>query len=414
MRMGATVLYLGMLPDDPNQILKLAGIRRYAALRGWEVVRVTRDELRPDGVPSLLARCRPVGAVVEGSSRIVDCPPRLFGSVPLAYIEYPAAETEGKAPNVVIDNDAVADAAFRELSHGRPSAFAAVGHIVPHLWSRLRVAAFKKCCAANGSRCIVFPGKTAEESDAYEHRLARWIASLPRRTAVFAVSNAAATVVTRAARAVHRHIPKEMTLIAFGDVPGFCDVASPPVTTIPLDFERMGFVAARALGEVLASRSGRWPSFSVECNRTDCRRVKSNAIGKSAIPIGPLLVTRRKSTAGRGRREPWVLKAVEMIRAEACDGLTIASLVERLRTEKGRPVSRRNFDRRFCEAMGHTANEEIISVRLESVCALLAQTDTPVTIVHDFCGFENYHALNAQFRSRFKMPMTRWREKNAR
>lgn len=245
---------------------------------------------------------------------------------------------------------------------------------------------------------MVFPGKTGEDSDKFESRLARWIASLPRRTAVFAVSNAAAAAVTRAARAAHRHIPKEMTLVAFGDVPGFCDTASPPFTTIPLDFERMGFVAARALGETMASRGGRWQS----------------AMDTSAIPIGPLLVRRRQSTAGRGRRESWILKAGEMIRAEACGGLTIGSLVERLRTEKGRPVSRRNFDRRFREAMGHTANEEILSVRLESACALLTQTDMPVTAINDFCGFENYHALNAQFRSRFRMPMTRWREKNAR
>jgi transcriptional regulator GlxA family with amidase domain len=64
--------------------------------------------------------------------------------------------------------------------------------------------------------------------------------------------------------------------------------------------------------------------------------------------------------------------------------------------------------------MGHTANEEILSVRLESACALLAQTDMPVTAIHDFCDFKNCHALNAQFRSRFRMSMTKWREKNAR
>ncbi|MBR0056210.1 MAG: helix-turn-helix transcriptional regulator, partial [Kiritimatiellae bacterium] len=174
------------------------------------------------------------------------------------------------------------------------------------------------------------------------------------------------------------------------------------------DFERMGFVAARALVGIVAAKSA------------NGRKGPANAASAAAkrepltIPIGPLLVTRRKSTAGRGRHEPWILKAVETIRAEACNGLTIDCLVERLRTAGGRPVSRRNFDRRFREAMGHTAKEEILSVRLESACALLAQTETPVTSINDFCGFEDYHTLNAQFRLRFKMPMTRWREMNAR
>ena len=249
--MPATVLYLDMVPNDPSQVLKMAGIGRYSALRGWKVVCVARDMLRDIDVRSVIARHRPVGAIVEGSGRRAGYPPRLFGSVPVAYIEYPAAETAGKAPNVVIDDAAVTEVAFRELSQGKPAAYAAVGFKNHHLWSRLRVAAFRKRCAADGIRCIAFPAKADERPEDYELRLSRWIAELPLRTAVFAASNASAAAATRAAAASHRHIPKEMTIVAFGDIPEICDNASPPFTTIRFDFERMGFVAARALGELV-------------------------------------------------------------------------------------------------------------------------------------------------------------------
>ena len=386
------ILYIDMLPGEPSQRLKLAGIRRYAALRGWEVVCVPRAELRETDVRSVLARHRPAGVVVEGSASRTLRPPHLFGSVPVAYIEYPAAVVSGKAPNVLIDDDAVADAAFRELSAGRPAAYVAVGHAKPHLWSRLRVRAFRGRCAGAGLRCAVFPDRRGEPGDRREARLAAWLATLPRPAAVFAASNAAAAAVTRAARAVTLHIPKELSLVAFGNFPHICENASPPITSIQFDFERMGYLAAKALDA--NARSARAPR------------------GEEAV-VGPLLVVRRKSTSGRGRHEPWILKAVEIIRAEACEGLSAEDLPERLESRTGAPVSRRNFDRRFREAMGHTAQDEILHVRLESACALLARTSMPVMAVPDFCGFGCYRALDAHFRARFRMSMRKWRAANA-
>ena len=386
------ILYIDMVPGEPSQRLKLAGIQRYATLRGWDVVCVPRAELRETDVRSVLARYRPVGVVVEGAARKTICPPGRFGSIPVAYIEYPAAEVSGKAPNVTIDEDAVADVSFRELSAGRPAAYVAVGHANPHLWSRLRVRAFRRRCARDGARCSVFPSRWGEPGDRHEARLAAWLAALPRPAAVFAASNAAAAAVTRAARAVPLHIPKEMSLIAFGNFPEICENASTPITSIQFDFERMGYLAAKAL---------------------DANRRSTQASREGDAVVGPLLVVRRKSTSGRGRHEPWILKAVEIIRAEACGGLTIDNLVQRLESGDGAPVSRRNFDRRFREAMGHTAQDEILHVRLESACALLAQTNTPIMAIPDFCGFGCYRALDAHFRSRFKMSMKKWRDANA-
>ena len=392
---GNCLLYLDMVPGEPSQVLKLAGIRRYAALRGWDVVCVSRAELRETDVRAVLARHRPVGVVVEGAASQALRPPRVFGSVPVAYIEYPAAAVSGKAPNVVIDDDAVADVSFRELYAGRPAAYVAVGHANPHLWSRLRVRAFRRRCARDGVRCRVFPSRWGEPGDRHEARLAAWLAALPRPAAVFAASNGAAAAVTRAARAVPLHIPKKMSLVAFGNFPEICENASPPITTIQFDFERMGYLAAKALDE----------------NRRSARTPRASRGGN--VVVGPLLVVRRKSTSGRGRHEPWILKAVEIIRAEACEGLSVEDLPKRLESRTGAPVSRRNFDRRFREAMGHTAQDEILHVRLECACALLAQTSTPVMAIADFCGFGCYRALDQHFRSRFRMSMRKWRDANA-
>ncbi len=130
--------------------------------------------------------------------------------------------------------------------------------------------------------------------------------------------------------------------------------------------------------------------------------------GLTVASIGPLMVLRRKSTSGRGRHEPRILKAVEMIRAEACDGLTAAKLAARF------DCSRRLFNMRFREATGHSVLDEILHVRLEKAFTLLAKTDTPIGAIPDFCGFRSYWALDFLFRTRFGMSMREWRKRNSR
>jgi LacI family transcriptional regulator len=133
--------------------------------------------------------------------------------------------------------------------------------------------------------------------------------------------------------------------------------------------------------------------------------------GKAVPPVnetfGPLMTIRRESTRGRGRREPHVMKAVEIIRREACGGgLTPAKLAARL------PGSRRLFDLRFREAMGHSVLDEIQSVQLERVCDLLTQTDIAIDAIWSYCGFRSERTLRQLFTARFGMSMREWRKRN--
>ena len=117
---------------------------------------------------------------------------------------------------------------------------------------------------------------------------------------------------------------------------------------------------------------------------------------------------RRKSTAGRGRREPRILEAIETIRREACDGLTVADLAARF------SGSRRLFEIRFKEAAGHSALDEILNVRMERVLTLLARPEFPIGAIADFCGFGCADDLRKRFRDRFRVSMRTWRSEHCR
>ena len=98
-----TILYLPMIESDSCQHAKLAGIRRYAAARGWQVEAHGRFRSRARMVPGILARERPIGCIVEGAGRWDDLPPALFGRTPVVYVDVLDETVCGDAPRLLLD-----------------------------------------------------------------------------------------------------------------------------------------------------------------------------------------------------------------------------------------------------------------------------------------------------------------------
>ena len=390
--MAATILYLNFHSHEEKHRRKLAGIRRFAKTRGWSVSAVPPEESRPEDIKKLLARFRPVGCVVECTDdQNPDLPPRLFGKTPVVHLDPPEKLRWRGAASVVCDNKAVARAAFAELMAGHPVACAVVTSHRLMRWSEVRATAFRALCEKVGVPCRVFRGPREEDVGARIARLKEFISQLPRHTAIFATNDWAAQPVAEAARQSMRDIPREFTLVGVDGMPeadGTLDSASPLVSSVEIDFELAGFLAGRMVGEVVSHRD------------TEAQSKKAT----EEKVFGPLLVLRRKSTSGRGRREPRILEAVDMIRREACDGLTSARLAARF------PVSRQHFERRFLEAMGHTVLDEIIHVRLQAVMDMLARPEPPIGAIADFCGFGSQVELRIIFKKRMGMSLRQWRQ----
>ena len=399
------VLYLTKDGVSPSCTAKMSGIRRYCLSRGWNAELVFREDFPAAELSGILNRPGLVGCVVDGVSNNVNLPPRRFQDIPVTYIGYMRGRT-GNRPNFHFNTEAIVETAFRELAASMPPCYAVVGHNRPFRWSRQRVRAFRDIVRASGSKCFSFSSRGCSGDGAWDGfvaRLAPWLAKLPEHCAVFAVSDQVAVQVARAARAAVRHIPRSLTLVSVDNFKELCESVEPPISSIQLDFERAGFLAARALGEFVAAKNAKTrKDFAGSASFTD------KTTTSAPILIDPLLVVRRKSTSGHGRHEKFIAEAVEIIRREACAGLTVQQLLERF------PHSRRNFERRFREARGHSVLDEILSVRLEAATSLLAQTDTAIGAIPDMCGFQSYRALDFHFRSRFKMGMGMWRKRNGR
>ena len=274
---SARILYLGLVDDAPVQKMKLAGARRYADARRWEVVPFEKSDSGPRQIRALLARHRPIGCIADCAGKEPYIPSSLFGRVPAVWLDIPSGAPDGQPSrrSVFVDNEAVARTAMRELSAIRPESFAVVDfqwhpHEESPAWSLARMAAFKATVAATGRPCAAFESRTDESPDGRIARLAAWISRLPRPCGVFAVNDGAAHHVRAACLAAKLRVPGDIAIIGVDNDPSLCEKSEPFLSSIQIDFERAGYVAAKMLG------------------------------GEStAVSFGPLLAMRRKSTSGR-------------------------------------------------------------------------------------------------------------------
>ena len=456
------IAYIIRFPEDRAHDTVLSGVRRYALARGWTVDILGWDETRTGCLKALHSPTRPIGFIVEGSDLPPNLPLRLQGGAPVVFFNGPRAPRDARFARLLIDEAAVARTAFRELSASLPPACAIVGYWRGRRnWSDDRAAAFRAAASEAALPCHAFSFLDPRMADASGEpaRLATWLASLPRHCAVFAVNDETAAIVAKAARDARLNIPRDLTLLGADNDASICETSHPMLSSIQMDFESMGYLAARMLAARMKGRAehemkgraelgmkGRAtrerksaafaandgdhsfapkahasfggkaaPSFggataTLHCGEAAPSLPPSAASSlqapdgnDSVVAIGPLLAVRRESTGGRGRRETFILQAVEVIRREACDGLTVGALAARF------PGSRRLFELRFREAMGCSALDEIQRVRMQKVFTLLASTDTPIGAIADFCGFRSDRALRKLFLAREGMSMAAWR-----
>ena len=408
-----TILYLHHAKNPAKNRRVLDGMRRFARTVGWDVAPAGIDGMTKAAVRKLVLAQGATGCVLDAEGNRIDWGERPFGpKVPVVLIDPENANCRNAPAALLCDNAAIADAAFRELTAGHPPSFAAITYWNPALrWARERVEAFRAICAESKRDCAIFQARGIEAPEVRMERLAEWAAALPNNVAIFAVNDFTAVETAIALHSRHRHIPKTATLVGVDGFPERHDIPPSPVaiTSVDVNFESAGFLAAKKLWDVVASLGTTGTHGTTRTIGAICPSHQSHSSQRShpAATFGPLLVVRRASTGGRGRRERFVLEAAEAIRREACDGLTATELAARF------PVSRKHFERRFREATGHSVLDEILHIRLEQVTAYLLRRDIAIDAIAGLCGFGSEIELRRLFRRRFDMSMSEWRARNA-
>jgi LacI family transcriptional regulator len=247
-------------------------------------------------------------------------------------------------------------------------------------WSDLRQAGFKQKLSVAGRDCQVFvnlgPGGEGSHADYEEHgeqneeRLARWLLSLPRPIGLMACNDVRGRQVLNACDRLKLAVPDEVAVIGVDKDEVMCELSVLPLSSVILNTQRIGFEAAALLDRLMAGKPA----------------------PKEMILIEPLGVATRRSTEVLAIEDPHIATALRFIREQACHGVTVADVLKTV------PMSRRSFERRFAQVMGHPPKVEILRAQMDRARQLLSESDLPCAQVAEKSGFCNAEYLSRIFK----------------
>lgn len=286
-------------------------------------------------------------------------------------------------PRVVSDDEAAGRMAARHLLDCGFRRFAFAG-FPGHQYSDQRRTGFVRETQAAGCTCDVLPPESAaSDGEPGLTPLARWLQTLPRPLAVMACSDVRACHVLLACEPLGLRVPEDVAVLGVDNDSVRCRVAAVPLSSVALNGERVGWMAAELL----------------------LRLMRGEPPPAKPILVPPLRVVVRQSTDVIAAADPLVARAVRYIREHAGDPeLDVAAVT------RGVGASDRALRRRFEAALGWSPYHELVNTRLTHARRLLIETDLSVKNIAPACGFADPRRFTIVFRRVTGMTATAFRE----
>ncbi len=253
-------------------------------------------------------------------------------------------------------------------------------------WSLSRAEGFRAELAAAEAKVSVFTCAANVGTEVSRRELAIWLKALPKPAAVLAAWDYPAIQALEICRAEGIRVPHELAVLGVDNDPLVCEAATPPLSSIPFDYERQGYESAAALDNLL--------SHPAKCARP------------VVIACHPLPAVARESAATIAPVSALLKRALRYISRNAMRGISTRDVAKAL------GVSQSLLTLRFREFAGTTVMEALIEARIEQAKRLLATTKRPIREITVAAGFRNPNYMKGVFRRKVGMSMREWRRQS--
>jgi LacI family transcriptional regulator len=294
--------------------------------------------------------------------------------------------SRSKTPYLLGDDEAIARLAADHLLGRGLRHFAYCGYPPDTIngWSERRARTFRARVKRRGFECDVYCGsrRTEREWIALQQSLSAWLARLPKPLALMAANDRRARQVLEACRSLELRVPGDVAVIGVDNDELFCQLSSPPLSSVEHGAKELGYRAAALLDQMMAGRS---------------------PVHKRYV-IPPVGVVTRQSTTVLAVDEPKVREAMTFIVDAACRGIRVRDVTELV------GLSRSALEKRFKSTLGYTIPKAIRGVQLERAKLLLTETNLPLKQVAANTGFRTIQHLTTVFADAFGQPPGKYRK----
>ncbi|AKJ64723.1 xylose operon transcription regulator XylR [Kiritimatiella glycovorans] len=286
-----------------------------------------------------------------------------------------ARPDDRRRPFVTIDEDAVGRMAAEYFAERGLRSFAFIGNR-EHEFSIQRAEAFEHALNEQGYACDTFLyrtrfySQTRRERVNIDRRKRKWLEQMEKPAAVFACNDWEAFQFIQFCRQQEYRVPEEFAVLGAGNDEMLCHVCNPPMSSVRIPFERVGYEAAELLDQRLDQR-------------------KQEQRGHELPPMG--LVSRQSTDVFRVG-DAVVAKALDFIREHLTEPIKVEDLLRHVF------VSRTLLERKFKTELGRTPLVEIRRQRIVRARQLLADTDESILEIAEKCGFSSDIRLSTVFK----------------
>lgn len=230
-----------------------------------------------------------------------------------------------------------------------------------HRYQDERSDRFAKAIRGRGFDCAVYqnPARAVLSWDEEQEHIAQWLRKLPKPVAVMTCHDDRGQQVLDACLRAELTVPDDVAILGVDNDEFLCNLSTPPLTSIDVDSERIGYEAAALLDRMM--RGARAP--------------------KKPRLFPPRGIVVRKSTDITAIGDAHVAKTARLIRDHALAGRKIEDVLREV------PVSRSALFRRFKEHLGRSPKKEATRVRLERAKELLRETTLSVAQIAERVGY---------------------------
>ncbi len=368
---------------------RMTGICAEARRHGWSIHAVNADGLSTNA-KGAVDFWKPGGVIVDGGVLGREgFGVQSYDGIPAVFCDADESAVGGSAYRLAHDSDDTARTAVAELVSLNSESLGFVSYHTPRDWSDARRRVVEKVAEEEGVPFFSFDSAAACEGadiSVFLGRLADFLRSLPRPAGVLAANDEMAAHVLSAAEAAGISVPDDLAVMGIDDDELICESTHPTLSSVAPDFERSGRLAADLLARCIADR------------------------GKSPATMlyGASPLVRRRSTRVDAARDPRVVRALELIRRDSCSGATVKDVIAAM------GMKPRSAEARFKEVCGHSIKDEIMAVRLARAKRLLSDTDLPISIVCERCGYTDERSLRYLFSKATGLSPADWRARAVR
>lgn len=215
--------------------------------------------------------------------------------------------------------------------------------------------------------------------------LKRWLADLPKPVGIFAVHDPLGRFLCGVCQQLELRVPEEVSVIGANNDDLVCALTHPMLSSVAIPWDALGEVVGQSMQDLLTGKA---------------------AASERARLVRPGGVAMRHSANHLAIDDPTLRRAMTWLSDHFREDISVGRLCRELR------IARRTLERKFAEHFRCTPWEMICRLRVNQAKSLLVESNHPISLVSELCGFHDPERMAVVFKRMTGLSPSRYRKES--